>query len=81
MGVIYIRKDKVDLIDPDSANSPPFAANTYARVHTGTVDFAAQLTVPAALEFQDAIGDAARAARLRYLRDLWAEPLREAKGV
>ena len=81
VGVIYIRQSKLDLIDPDSANSPPFAASTYSRVHTGTVDFAAQLTVPAALEFQDAIGDTARAARLRHLRDLWAEKLRGAKGL
>lgn len=81
VGAIYIRKDKVDLIDPDSANSPPFAASAYARVHTGTVDYAAQLTVPAALDFQDAIGDTARAARLRHLRNLWTEPLRTAKGI
>lgn len=81
VGVIYIRKGKADLIDPDSANSPPFAANSYARVHTGTVDFAAQLTVPAALDFQDAIGDTARAARLRHLRDSWAEKLRGVKGL
>ncbi|MGC4252958.1 MAG: aminotransferase class V-fold PLP-dependent enzyme [Sphingobium sp.] len=81
VGVIYIRKTKVDLIDPDSANSPPFPANAYARVHTGTVDFAAQLTVPAALDFQDTIGDAPRAARLRHLRDLWAESLRGTKGL
>jgi isopenicillin-N epimerase len=81
VGVAYIRKDKVDLIDPDSANRPPFAANTYARVHTGTVDYAAQLTVPAALDFQDSIGDAARPARLRHLRDLWAETLRDHRGL
>lgn len=81
VGVIYIRKDKVERIDPDSANSAPFSANSYARVHTGTVDFAAQLTVPAALDFQDAIGDGPRAARLSHLRDLWAEPLRGLKGV
>ncbi|MFZ2997446.1 aminotransferase class V-fold PLP-dependent enzyme [Sphingobium sp.] len=81
VGVIYIRGSKIDLIDPDSANTPPFAANSYTRVHTGTVDFAAQLTVPAALDFQDAIGDAARAARLRHLRDLWAETLRGTPGL
>ncbi|SER20888.1 aminotransferase class V-fold PLP-dependent enzyme [Sphingobium sp. YR768] len=81
VGVIYIRRDKIELIDPDSANSPPFTASTYSRVHTGTVDFAAQLTVPAALDFQDAIGDAARAARLRHLRDLWAESLRGMNGL
>ena len=81
VGVIYIRKARLGLIDPDSANSPPFAASTHSRVHTGTVDFAAQLTVPAALDFQDAIGDTARATRLRHLRDLWAEELRGAKGL
>ena len=81
VGALYIRKTKVDLIDPDIANSPPFAANAQARVHTGTVDFAAQLTVPAALDFQDAIGGAARAGRLRYLRDRWAEALRGTEGI
>lgn len=81
VGALYIRKAKVDLIDPDSANAPPFAATAQARVHTGTVDFAAQLTVPAALDFQDAIGDAARAGRLRYLRDRWAEALRGTPGL
>ena len=81
VGVIYIRKSKIDLIDPDSANSPPFAANSQARVHTGTVDFAAQLTVPAAMDFQDGIGDAARAARLSYLRNLWTETLRGTTGL
>lgn len=81
VGALYIRKTKVDLIDPDSANAPPFAANAQARVHTGTVDFAAQLTVPAALDFQDAIGDAVRAGRLRYLRDRWAETLRGTGGI
>lgn len=81
VGALYIRREKVDLIDPDIANAPPFGANAHARIHTGTVDFAAQLSVPAALDFQDAIGDAARAARLRYLRDLWAEPLCNARGI
>ena len=50
-------------------------------MHTGTVDFAAQLTVPAALDFQNGIGDAPRAERLRYLRDRWAESLRGTPGV
>lgn len=81
VGALYIRKTKVELIDPDIANDPPFAATAQARVHTGTVDFAAQLTVPAALDFQDGIGDAPRAARLRYLRDRWAEHLRATPGV
>ena len=44
-----------------------------SRVHTGTPDFAAQLTLPAALRFQAAIGGARRAARLRALRDRWVK--------
>jgi isopenicillin-N epimerase len=48
-----------------------------ARVHSGTANFGAFLTVPEALDFQDAIGIAAKEARLRYLRDLWAERLRD----
>lgn len=81
VGALYIREAKVELIDPDIANTPPFPANSLARVHTGTVDFAAQLSVPAALDFQGRIGDAPRAARLRYLRDRWAEALRGTPGL
>jgi len=81
VGALYIRKTKVDLIDPDPANSPPFAANSQAKVHTGTVDYAAQLTVSAALDFQDSIGDSSRTARLRFLRDRWVEALRGTPGL
>ncbi|MBD3746165.1 MAG: aminotransferase class V-fold PLP-dependent enzyme [Sphingopyxis terrae] len=81
VGALYIRRDKLDRIDPDMANAPPFSPKAQSRVHTGTVDFAAQLSVPAALDFQDAIGDAPRAGRLRHLRDLWVEPLRGVPGI
>lgn len=81
VGVMYLRKTRVRDIDPDPANGPSDRDDVQARVHTGTVDFAAQLTVPAALAFQEAIGTAPRAARLRLLRDRWAEPLRAVKGI
>lgn len=81
VGIVYIRKSKLDLIDPDIATTAPAPDNTYARVHTGTVDFAAQLTVPAALDFQDRIGDAPRSARLRWLRDRWTERARDIPGL
>lgn len=81
VGAVYIRKDRLDVIDPDLADAPPHGETARARVHTGTVDYAAQLSVPAAFAFQDRIGDAPRTARLRHLRNLWAEEMRGARGI
>jgi isopenicillin-N epimerase len=71
VGAIYIRKDRIGAIDPDPAAEAPVANDMLSRVHTGTPDYSAQLTVPAALAFQASIGAARRAARLRALRDRW----------
>ena len=80
VGAIYIRKDRLDAIDPDPAEDPKNIAIT-AKVHTGTPGYAAQLTVPAALEFQAAIGAGRREARLKALRDRWVRPLRDLPQV
>lgn len=81
VGVLYIRKSRVRDIDPDPANGKGGLDSVQARIHTGTSDFAAMLTVPDAFDFQEAIGTPQRAARLRYLRDRWAEPLRTLDGL
>jgi len=47
----------------------------------GPPDYAAQLTVPDALAFQEAIGSARRAARLRALRDRWVHAVRDLPQV
>jgi len=70
VGAIYIRRERIGAIDPDPAESPA-SADIITRVHTGTPDYAAQLTVPAALQFQAAVGSPRRAARLKALRDRW----------
>lgn len=82
VGMVYIRKDRVGDIDLNMDNAPPQPGTAYARVHTGTVDYGAQLTVPAAFDFLDSVGDnATRGARLAHLRDLWAEDLRDLPGL
>lgn len=83
VGAIYIRRERMEAIDANPANGGdvPASAGAFAKIHTGTVDFAAQLTVPDALDFQQAIGTPARAARLRWLRDRWAERLRGLDGL
>lgn len=47
-----------------------------SRVHPGAVSWASYLSVPAAIDFHESICVANKAARLQYLRDLWAEPAR-----
>ncbi|HEX8842817.1 MAG TPA: aminotransferase class V-fold PLP-dependent enzyme [Sphingomicrobium sp.] len=70
VGAIYIRRERIGAIDPDPAESPS-STDILTRVHTGTPDYAAHLTVPAALQFQAAMGADRRQARLRALRDRW----------
>ena len=50
-------------------------------MHTGTTNFAAFLTVPAALDFHTAVGPAHKAARLRYLRDRWVAAVKDVPAI
>lgn len=77
VGVMYIRRERLQNIDPFMGDTAFPSDDVRSRVHTGTSNFAAYMTVPDALDFHEAIGTPAKEARLRYLRDLWAEPLRE----
>jgi len=80
VGALYIRRDRIDAIEPDPAEKPG-ATDIQSRVHTGTPDYAAQLTVPTALAFQAAIGAGPRAARLKALRDRWVHKVRDLPQV
>ena len=74
-GVVYIRKDRIKDIDI-SLSSPP-GDGIDERLHTGTVNNATILTVSDAIDFQNQLGLGAKARRLRHLRDLWAETVRD----
>jgi selenocysteine lyase/cysteine desulfurase len=78
---IYIRKGMTDAIAPSPAEPDAAAESVEARVHQGTVDYSAPLSVPAALDFQKAIGTPAKLARLQYLRNRWVKPLRGLAGL
>lgn len=77
VGMIHVRGAALARIDRDPAEEPGGADSLRHRVQTGTLDYAAQLTVPAALVFQRAIGRPRRAARLRWLRDRWVAAARQ----
>lgn len=79
VGLLYIRSDRLDAIAP--APGEPDSGRIDSRLHTGTTNFAVTMTVPDALDFQDAIGVERKAARIRYLRDRWVGPARQIAGV
>lgn len=81
LGAVYIKRSRLADIDRMMADDDHPAGSILSRVHSGTVNFAAALTAPAALDFHERIGAANKAARLRYLRDRWVNAVRGLKGV
>jgi selenocysteine lyase/cysteine desulfurase len=79
-GLIYIRKPRIPDIDR-FMNEPGAEDNIRARAHTGTLNFAAHLSIPDALDFHEAIGIRAKEARLRYLRNLWVAKAHDIPGI
>jgi isopenicillin-N epimerase len=76
LGFVYIRKERLADIGVHLGDRDFPATDIRSRVHSGTANAAAAMSIPAALAFHDAIGIAAKSARLRYLRDYWVSRVR-----
>ena len=81
VGIAYVRRNRLDAISRNMSEDAPDPDTLTRRVHTGTANFAAFLAVEDAFNYHQAIGAKAKEARLRYLRDRWAEPLRRHGGI
>jgi selenocysteine lyase/cysteine desulfurase len=81
VGVFYIRKERLNDVDRMMGDDESPASSILSRVHTGTTNFAAFLTIPAAIDFHVAVGPAQKAARLRYLRDRWVSAVRKEPAI
>lgn len=81
VGMMYIRRQRLGTIGLASAAQSAEADLTRGRVHPGTSNFAAVLTVPDALDYHEKIGAENKSARLRYLRSVWVEPVRSLVNV
>jgi selenocysteine lyase/cysteine desulfurase len=71
VGALYMRRGSLEKIAPYPGEEDPDNTRAAARIHMGTANFAAMISVPAALDFHEAIGGPHKEARLRYLRSLW----------
>lgn len=81
VGVMYIRKTRLHDIAPATGEPDNSKDRIQSRIHTGTFNYAAWLTVPEALQFHHVIGAQRKAARLTYLRQYWNDAVRPLKDV
>ncbi|WP_210543482.1 aminotransferase class V-fold PLP-dependent enzyme [Rhodoferax sp. PAMC 29310] len=70
-GCLYIRRGHVTSIDRYFGDRDFTDSDIRARIHTGSPNFVAWLTLPAALQLHQRIGVQAKAARLLHLRNYW----------
>lgn len=80
-GAMYVRKSRLPDIDIafENRNFPDDDINT--RIPSGTVNFAAVMTIPTAVDFHFAVGGAAKERHMRGLRDRWVNAVRELANV
>lgn len=71
VGILHIRQSGLHKIDRDISANIEGPETIGQRLGTGTLNGAAFLTVPAALDFDEAIGLPLKAKRFRDLRDRW----------
>lgn len=79
VGAIYIRRERVRDIDPYMGEKDRDDIRT--RVHTGTINFAAYLALPLALDLHEQVGVAYKQARLARLRNRWLDAVRDLPGL
>ena len=75
LGALYMRRGSLGPVAPYPGEADPQVPDIQRRIHTGTWDFAAAISIPAAVSFHNLVGGAEKEARLRYLRSLWTTPL------
>jgi selenocysteine lyase/cysteine desulfurase len=78
---MYIRKNRIADIDIAYDDHDIPADDITARVPAGTVDFAAVLSIPTAVDFHFAVGAAAKEKHMRGLRDRWVNAVRDLPNV
>lgn len=81
-GFVYIRKNKLDRIEPYFGDRDYPPDDIRCRLHVGAPNIGGLLAVPAALDFHAALGGAAaKAARLAWLRTYWMSRAAALPGV
>lgn len=72
-GMLWVKKDKISKIFPLIPNDKPNSDNIRKFENLGTRPFMIEQAIGQALNFQLAIGNARKEARLRFLKNYWAK--------
>ena len=82
LGFLYIAPERLADIDPDMGEFHYPITDVRARTSYSTPNFPALMTLPLVFEEHRALGgEAAKGARVNYLRDLWVSQVRPLKGI
>lgn len=81
LGFLYIRAERLKDIGVHMGDRDFPETDIRSRVHSGTVNAAAIMTIPSALKFHGQVSLAERSARLRGMRDQWVRQVLDVPRV
>lgn len=80
-GMLWIKKEKIAKIWPLLCNSKPQSDDIRKFETLGTRSFPIEQGIGEAINFHNAIGKKRKEERVRYLKNYWAEKVRDLPGV
>lgn len=80
-GMLWMKKEKISKIFPLIPNDKPNSDNIRKFENLGTRPFMIEQAIGQALNFQLALGNARKEARLRFLKDYWAKEAKKLPKV
>jgi selenocysteine lyase/cysteine desulfurase len=80
-GMLWIKKDKIEKIWPLVCNDKPKSTDIRKFETIGTRSFAIEQGIGEAINFQMAIGSKRKEERIRYLKNYWAEKVKDTPKV
>lgn len=80
-GMLWIKKEKIEKIWPLLCNDHPHSADIRKFETIGTRSFPIEQGIGEAINFHNGIGPKRKEERIRYLKNYWAERVKDVSGV
>ncbi|MFC5412595.1 aminotransferase class V-fold PLP-dependent enzyme [Larkinella bovis] len=80
-GMMYIKKDKIKNVWALLSNTDPDGTDIRKFESLGTRSFASEMAIGTAVDFELGIGAERKFKRLHYLKNYWAEKVKDVPGV